>query len=55
MRNSNTGAKDVLRRTFAALIARKAVGLTARKFVSQSVSVSFVHVPKLKELRNGLD
>lgn len=55
MRDLNVGAKDVLRITFASLIARRAVGLTARKFVSQSVSVSFVRVPKLKELRNGMD
>lgn len=55
MRDLNAGAKDILRITFASLIARKAVGLTARNYVSQSVSVSFVRVPKLKEQRNGMD
>jgi len=46
-------AKDVLRITFAKHFAR--CGLTSLQFVSQSVSVSFVRVPKLKELRNGMD
>ena len=48
-------AKDILRRTFAEHFARRRMGLTAQQFVSQSVSVSFVRVPKLKELRNGMD
>jgi acyl-CoA synthetase (NDP forming) len=55
MRDPNTGARDVLRITFADHFARRRMGLTAQQFVSQSVSVSFARVPKLKELRNGMD